>query len=55
MGTGTSIIAAPWLVMHSIWLTAVVALPILAWWYLFLLVMPMQYREYAEEVNSGSQ
>ena len=55
VGTGTAITAAPWLLTHSPWWTFVVAIPILAWWYLFLLVMPMQYRSYAEEVNKTSQ
>ncbi|KAK9799767.1 hypothetical protein WJX73_002521 [Symbiochloris irregularis] len=27
------------------------AVPICLWWYVFLGVMPTQYREYAEEVN----
>ena len=38
--TGVVLIAASWLVLHLWWLTALVAVPVLAWWGLFLVVVP---------------
>lgn len=40
MLTGIAIIAGSWLLAHTIWLTCLVALPILAWMGFFLFVWP---------------
>lgn len=55
-----SILATGGLVVSSVWLvsggspgwTGAAALPVAAWWYLFLAVYPAQFREYAEGVNA---
>ncbi|MEL7034277.1 MAG: DUF6737 family protein [Cyanobacteria bacterium J06592_8] len=38
--TGISIISGSWLLFHTLWLTLIVALPILVWMGYFLLVWP---------------
>ena len=44
--TGSAVVYAPTLVFHAKWASALVAVPIVAWWYLFLLVVPKQYADY---------
>lgn len=49
LATGSIIVGGVWTVSgHSPGWTALVALPIGAWWGLFLVLMPAQYREYVE-------
>jgi hypothetical protein len=43
---GITIVAASWLVLHSIWLTLVVSLAIIVWWVYFLLIYPKAFAEY---------
>ena len=38
--------------LHLKWLSALVALPIVAWWYVFLVVAPKQYSDYVETARS---
>ena len=38
--TGTIGIAGSWLLLHIWWLTTGVALVVIAWWVLFLLIVP---------------
>ena len=38
--TGAVIMAGSWLLFERWWLTALVSLPVLAWWGLFLVVVP---------------
>ncbi|PSI01422.1 MULTISPECIES: DUF6737 family protein [Synechococcus] len=38
--TGTVAITTSWLVLHIWWLTAAIAVLVLAWWCLFLLIVP---------------
>ncbi len=38
--TGIIIIASSWLLLHKIWLTIVVAMPIFVWWAYFLILIP---------------
>ena len=52
LSTGTAIVAAPAVVLHLKWLSALVALPIVAWWYVFLVVAPKQYSDYVETARS---
>lgn len=51
LATGSAVIGSAWSVSHSPVWTTVLALPVIAWWGLFLGVMPGQYREYAEQNN----
>ena len=46
--TGSMVVYAPTAVFHAKWLSALVALPIGAWWYLFLIIFPKQFKEYVE-------
>lgn len=46
--TGTAVTAAPTAVFHAKWLSALVAVPIVAWWYVFLVAVPKQFKEYVE-------
>ena len=48
--TGTVIMASSWLLFERWWLTALVSLPVLAWWGLFLVVVP--YTTPVEEQES---
>ena len=38
--TGTSLITASWLLLKTVWITVLVAIPLLAWMGFFLLVWP---------------
>ncbi|MGL5058912.1 MAG: DUF6737 family protein [Microcoleus sp.] len=38
--TGTSLIAGSWLLLKNVWITVLVAIPLLAWMGFFLLVWP---------------
>lgn len=44
--TGITIVAGSWLLLHKIWLTAAVSLPIVAWWIYFLILYPKAFAEY---------
>jgi hypothetical protein len=43
---GITVVAFSWLVLHNIWLTAIVACLIVAWWVYFLLIYPKAFAEY---------
>eukprot|EP00741_Cyanophora_paradoxa_P006947 tig00001065_g6721.t1 len=45
--TGGGIIGGSWAVFHNqcTWVTGLVSLPVLAWWFLFLVLYPRAYRE----------
>lgn len=45
---GSAAVYAPTAVFHAKWLSALVALPVGAWWYVFLVVFPKQFAEYVE-------
>ena len=49
--TGAGIVGAAWQLSHSLLWTAVACVPVGAWWVLFLVIMPQQFRAYAEQVN----
>ena len=49
--TGTVITSAPTMVFHWKWLSALVAVPIAAWWYVLLVVVPGQFKEYVESAR----
>ena len=38
--TGIIIIAGSWLLFHKIWLSIIVAIPIVVWWTYFLVLVP---------------
>jgi hypothetical protein len=43
--TGTIVIATSWLVFHKIWLSLIVAIPIVVWWTYFLVLLPRLLKE----------
>ena len=52
LGTGSAFVAIVWAISGgSTGWTVAGSLPVLAWWYLFLGIMPGQYRGHAESVN----
>ena len=42
--TGVLAIAGSWFLLHRWWISAPVAVAVLAWWGLFLVVVPAAYR-----------
>ena len=38
--TGVSVVAASWFILHRLWVSGMVALPVLAWWTVFLVLYP---------------
>ena len=42
--TGAAVIAGSWFLLHRWWISAPVAVAVLAWWGLFLVVVPAAYR-----------
>jgi hypothetical protein len=43
--TGAIIIAGSWLLFHKIWLSLIVAIPIVVWWAYFLVLVPRLLKE----------
>jgi len=52
--TGITLISGSWLVFKTIWLTVLVAIPLLAWMGFFLLVWPQLMMRSQEEPNAQS-
>ena len=44
--TGISIVTGSWLLLHNLWLSLAVSLPIIAWWVYFLILYPKAFAEY---------
>jgi len=44
--TGLVIITLCWLLLHLVWLTIAISLPIIAWWIYFLILYPQAFAEY---------
>ncbi|WP_017662533.1 DUF6737 family protein [Baaleninema simplex] len=49
--TGIAIIAGSWLLFHRLWLTGLVAVPILAWMGYFLLLFPRLVVKYGGSIE----
>jgi len=41
--TGVTILAFSWLCFHKVLITSLLSLPVLFWWFLFLVVAPTSY------------
>ncbi|PRW57056.1 hypothetical protein C2E21_4086 [Chlorella sorokiniana] len=56
LATGSTVVAGVWAVSSGSpgW-TAAAALPVAAWWWLFLGIYPQQFRQYAEGLNAQQQ
>ncbi|MGF1588910.1 MAG: DUF6737 family protein [Pleurocapsa sp.] len=46
ISTGLVIVAASWLILHNIWVTIVISLPIIVWWVYFLILYPKAFAQY---------
>ncbi|MGD1903472.1 MAG: DUF6737 family protein [Geitlerinemataceae cyanobacterium] len=46
--TGVAIVSGSWLVLHRVWLSAIVTVPIVLWWWTFLIIVP---RSFAQRVS----
>ncbi len=46
-------IAGSWFVFTKLWLTTLVAVPILAWMIFFLIIYPQQMQAYLSKINSS--
>lgn len=44
IGTGVTVVAGSWLLLHRIWITLPAAAAVLIWWVLFLVLVPTAYR-----------
>lgn len=51
--TGITILAASWGLLHMVWITLLVAIPILAWWIYFLILWPLGWQA-AQASRGGS-
>ena len=51
--TGTTLISGSWLLLHRIWVTVLVAIPISIWMGFFLLVWPSLMARYLESQETG--
>jgi len=49
LSTGVLVIAGSWLLLHRWWISAPVAVAVLAWWGLFLVLVPAAYLDEAGE------
>lgn len=54
LGSGSAVIAAVAIVSHrSPLFTGVVAVPIAVWWYLFLYLVPQEFKQYVQSQKSN--
>lgn len=42
--TGLGLIGGSWLLFHTLWLTGIISLPIVAWMIIFLVIYPRQFK-----------
>ena len=52
--TGLVVVAGSWLILHNVWLTTAISLPIVAWWVYFLILYPKAFAEYVMSQPSRS-
>jgi hypothetical protein len=53
--TGNGLIAASWGWGHRLWLTVLVALPVMIWMFFFLLLWPRLVRQAWAELEAGEE
>lgn len=51
--TGVVVVAGSWIVLRLWWLTLLVGLAVLAWWLLFLVLVPQAYRDSLRSGGDG--
>jgi hypothetical protein len=50
--TGIVVIGGSWFLIRTVWLTILVSLPILLWWFVFLILYPHSTRQLQAESNT---
>ena len=45
VATGLALVAGSWWLLQRLWLSAVVAIAVALWWWLFLVLMPSEWRD----------
>ena len=48
VSTGVLMVGGSWALLHRLWISLPLALGVLAWWLLFLVLVPAAYRAAAE-------
>ena len=48
VSTGVVLVGGSWALLHRLWISLPLALGVLAWWLLFLVLVPAAYRSAAE-------
>ncbi|WP_115009453.1 DUF6737 family protein [Synechococcus sp. N5] len=48
ISTGVLMVGGSWVLLHRLWISLPLALSVLAWWLLFLVLVPAAYRSSAE-------
>ena len=48
ISTGLAMVGGSWALLHRLWISLPMAIGILAWWLLFLVLVPAAYRAAAE-------
>ena len=48
ISTGVLMVSGSWALLHRLWISLPLALGVLAWWLLFLVLVPAAYRSSAE-------
>ena len=46
--TGVLVVGGSWVLLHRLWISLPLALGVVAWWLLFLVLVPAAYRSAAE-------
>ncbi|MGJ3246693.1 MAG: DUF6737 family protein [Elainellaceae cyanobacterium] len=50
--TGVTLISGSWILFRTVWITAIIAMPILAWMGFFLLIYPRLVAQYLAETSN---
>ena len=49
VSTGVLVVSGSWAVLHRLWISLPLALGVLAWWLLFLVLVPAAYRSASDQ------
>ena len=49
VSTGVLVVSGSWTLLHQLWISLPLALGVLAWWLLFLVLVPAAYRSAADQ------
>lgn len=54
ISTGVVLTAASWVLSHRWWISAPIAAVVVVWWWLFLVAVPLAYREQIKQPRQGN-